>query len=117
MWACRCVIIPLNADYILNENMRGKRENTNIPRSKTKKAKRSKKFWQHRITITVCQLPTSEHVDSDGAAGHISVDEEPTTEYQQLLETFATNEGLKKNLVSDSESEESESDDCSNAGI
>lgn len=97
--------------------MRGKRGNTNLPRVQTKKAKRSKKFWQQRKTNTVCQLPTSENDDSDAAAGHISVEEEPTTEYQQLLETFATNEGLKKKLVSDSENEESESDDGSDAGI
>ena len=96
--------------------MRGKRGTTNIPRSQTKKAKRSKKFWQQRKTNTVCQLPTSENDDSDAAAGHISEDEEPTTEYQQLLETFTTNEGSKKNLVSESESEESESDDGTDAG-
>ena len=96
--------------------MKGNRGNTNILRGPKKKAKRSKKFWQQRKTNTVCQLPTSENDDSDVVSGYISIDEEPTTEYQKLLETFATNEGSKKKLVSESENEESESNDGSDAG-
>ena len=96
--------------------MKGKRGSANIIRGPKKKAKRSKKFWQQRKTNTVSQLQTSENDDSDAASGYISIDEEPTTEYQKLLETFATNEGSKKKLVSESENEESESNGGSDAG-
>ena len=98
--------------------MKGKRGNANIPKRPTKKAKRSKKFWQQRKTNTVCQLGTSEseNDDIDTTDGYTCLNEEPTTEYQKLLETFTTEEP-KKNLVSDSENdEENESDIDSEAG-
>ena len=87
--------------------MKGKRSNTNIPKTHPKKVKRSKKFWQQRKTNTICQVPTSESDDDTGSIDENFQDHETITEYQKLLETFSKNERSNQ-IASDSENENSE---------
>ena len=90
--------------------MRGKRGNTNAPKGRSKKIKRSKKFWQQRKTNTISQVETSdsENDDLNESNEYVCPDDEPATEYQKLLETFATVDQSKTTLVSDSEDENEE---------
>ena len=95
--------------------MRGKRSNSNNPRTLSKKVKRSKKFWQQRKTNTICQVPTSDsdNDDSGSIEGNLP-EEEPTTEYQKLLETFSKTESENKAVV-DSDYENSEESENENS--
>ena len=88
--------------------MKGKRGSSNNLKSSSKKVKRSKKFWQQRKTNTICQVPTSESENDDaGSVDENLQNDEPTTAYQKLLETFSNNENSNK-IVIDSENEDSE---------
>lgn len=95
--------------------MRGKRSNSNNQRTVSKKVKRSKKFWQQRKTNTICQVPTSDSENDEAGSieGNLP-EEEPTTEYQKLLETFSNAEGANK-IVVDSENENSEESENDNS--
>ena len=87
--------------------MKGKRGSSNNLKSSSKKVKRSKKFWQQRKTNTICQVPTSESENDDAGSVESLQNDEPTTAYQKLLETFSNNENSNK-IAIDSENEESE---------
>ena len=97
--------------------MKGKRGLNLGSKGPTKKAKRSKKFWQQRKTNTISQVQTtdseSENVD---IAGEIP-EEEPSTEYQKLLESFGTDSyDSKPRLVSDSDKDDEESHEEQDSG-
>ena len=88
--------------------MKGKRGSSSNYKNHPKKVKRSKKFWQQRKTNTISQVASSESENDDTGSIHDGFeDNEPTTEYQTLLETFSNNENSGK-IAIESENEDSE---------
>ena len=88
--------------------MRGKRGAKAQPKLPYKKVKRSKKFWQQRKTNTISQVQASSDSETDGEnveGGLFKDEEEPTTEYQKLLEAFVTEKQASNERLVSSDSE------------
>ena len=94
------------------------KRNKTDPKQPRKKVKRSKKFWQQRKTHTISQVQTDDsEIEDDITPADTHQNEEPSTEYQKLLDTFALeNSNSNQKLVSDSESDLEESEDTASEG-